>query len=494
MRKNLQFMFYFMLTLAPGYFSMAQTPVTNGGFEQWTTLSLFEHPVVTPSAFESSNYETFFRYNGALNVTKVTGASGFAIRLETKVFQGDTVFGYGIFGGNPGDSDVPVFPGGFPFTDKNVTGIKGKFRYNISLTSPGMLIVQFKNNGVPIGGTLQTPGMYMFTFSGSQPNFTEQILNFTPALPSVPDEVAIAFVSNDPFNESSVSVPGNFLEIDDLSFTGTTATVPGGNFNNWSMLPGFEYPTAWDVEYNPALTLFEKSSDKNSGSFSLRLNTIVEGNATWVGQASLGKEENSGTKPVMALTGVPLSLSFHYKYITLATDTATVWISLTKWNGTSRSYVGGSYEYLTAQTAFTSKSIPIFINPLQTADSIAIRFESSYRRFDDPVPGYNVPQNGSALYIDDIVINYAVTGVSSATAQTVSVFPNPSSDGIFHLNTGNQEPGEIKILNALMQEVEYRKSVSSGITTLDLSAAPSGVYYILLSENGEVVSGKLVKN
>ncbi|MCB0760992.1 MAG: hypothetical protein KDC12_05665, partial [Flavobacteriales bacterium] len=120
----------------------------NGGFESWTTNPTFDNPVVTPSDFVSGN-DQFFWFTGYTPCTEVAGVNGSAMRLETSIFEGETFPGFAIWGQIP-EGDELFFPGGFAFADQFVSGISATFRYDIDPSSPGFVLVQFKNNGMPV--------------------------------------------------------------------------------------------------------------------------------------------------------------------------------------------------------------------------------------------------------------------------------------------------------------------------------------------------------
>lgn len=82
------------------------------------------------------------------------------------------------------------------------------------------------------------------------------------------------------------------------------------------------------------------------------------------------------------------------------------------------------------------------------------------------------------------------TGVSSFTANRLAIYPNPSA-GRFVVNVQGFVPQNIKVLNLLGAEV-YSRSFNND-NVVDLSNQQSGVYFMVISANGQSVTKKIVK-
>lgn len=86
----------------------------------------------------------------------------------------------------------------------------------------------------------------------------------------------------------------------------------------------------------------------------------------------------------------------------------------------------------------------------------------------------------------------ASVGIDDVISEnTISIYPNPST-GIFHIELKNIQNATITVVNVLGATVLEKKIVGS-TETLDLSAAPAGVYfYQVANQTGSITSGKLI--
>src|SRR5687768_4396127 len=114
-------------------------PVPNGGFETWNSINYND-----PVGWFNGNLRNLSRM-GVAPITKVTGQSGFAVRIQTYIAGGDTSDSY--------ISNTPDDPvnghGGIPFSQQP-TAITGYYRYNLPANDTAGILVAFKKNGVLI--------------------------------------------------------------------------------------------------------------------------------------------------------------------------------------------------------------------------------------------------------------------------------------------------------------------------------------------------------
>ena len=86
-----------------------------------------------------------------------------------------------------------------------------------------------------------------------------------------------------------------------------------------------------------------------------------------------------------------------------------------------------------------------------------------------------------------------MVGIEEQVANSggVVIYPNPST-GIFHIEFKNNQNATITVVNVLGETV-LEKKISGSTETLDLNAAPAGVYfYQVANQSGIITSGKLI--
>lgn len=396
--------------LCTGYAKAQLIP--NYNYEHWNQIHLPDKPYVSPSNYETSNDESYF-IDGSLSMKKIPGLTGYAIKLETIAFNNgqDTSVGTFMWGEFPKDESntAPVFKGGFPFSDANVSGIEMDLRYNVNINSPALLIVQFKKNGLPIGGgnsPMNIPGIYAFAIAGDQATWSKMSFPFMPVLPEAPDSAVILISSNNVADgPSSLAYPGNFVEVDNIAFTGTTQLIPGGDLDGWETPAPVEIPQDWNVDSWTFSKGYSLRSFMGQNDFSsLYLQKTAENNHYEIGRATLGQEiylgDNNALRiPGMKLDKTPKSVGLYYKYQSTGIDTAYLFVQLTKFNSTiqQREIVGEAHIPLTAASDWTFISRDIFYSTTEPADSAFIRFEAGR---------WGNPSAKSELYADNVKFHF----------------------------------------------------------------------------------------
>ncbi len=143
--------------------------------------------------------------------------------------------------------------------------------------------------------------------------------------------------------------------------------------------------------------------------------------------------------------------------------------------GNPDSLLGTGIIKIGATPAFTQYTANVvYPNPALYVNNVRITFASSS----------DTAFVGSTLWVDDVTMTGVaqVDGVSSLSAQKVSVYPNPASDVLF------LEGGAAAMVCNLVSvngQVVATKSFS-GKSSIDLTTLPSGLYFFTISENGVV--------
>ena len=314
--------------------------IPNGNFEDWSTQSYDE-----PNTWFTSNREA----PGLNSVSKVTGFSGSAIKIETKADpnnQGDFIGG---FISNT-EGDPTEGQGGVPFSQQP-TAITGKIMANMVGNDTALLLVVFKKNGT-------VTSMNVFKLSGkNQTTFTD--FSFPISLSAAPDSVVIACASSNLIAETGIEV-GSSITIDNLAFTGpgVTQTIPNGTFDQWTTITT-NMLADWDYFNNDALT---RVTVKYKGTYALKMETKDFGDGN-VGPGFISNGNNNSGLPY---TNTVDTLIGWYKYSTPGNDSGSVSISLSK-NGIG---IGGAFKVLNPTATYTYFEMPIFT--MSAPDSLRI--------------------------------------------------------------------------------------------------------------------------
>jgi hypothetical protein len=269
-------------------------------------------------------------------------------------------------------------------------------------------------------------------------------------------------------------------------FSKAQTPVPNGTFENWTDTTTAASWNSNNYSVGGFLNYYfvHRSSSAHGGSFAAKIETlsipVVGGMGGILTLGSYGLL--TGITGGLPITGKPIKLSGYFKYAPVSGDTMAIIVVMTKWNGSSRDtlFYGGTMSN-TAVSSYTAFQIPItYTPPTATPDSVNIIAISS---------ASNVPQVGSALYIDDLVFEYA-SGVEENEADPIlSVFPNPTTGMVSVLLNG--ESNTITVYNILGETI-YSQNTSSRNLNIDLSSFENGVYMLEVSKGNSRYMRKLV--
>ena len=455
-----------LLFIALPCFTYAQS-IPNGDFESWTARTF----LMPDSGWYSSDPQSI-TMDDSLTVWKVTGFSGQAIHIQTASVGMDTLQAFIV--NIPGDPSKGI--GGVPY-NQIPTAITGYYRSNIAAGDTGFIFIEFKKAGIII----YSMG---FPFIGNTATFTP--FAFPIALSILPDSVIIAAASSNLINNIGVH-PGSWLELDQLSFVGTTLGIAGGSFDSWPSA-NVDVCSGWKTKVDGPLGVgVSKTTDHASGSYALKLTTLGTGANTKASGITTGHfRPNSGPIGGLPYTLTGDTLTGYYKYITTGTDTAQINITLTKLGST----VGGNGNWLLPAPTWTAFQIPIMGST--TPDSIRIDVNSS---------SWNSPRPGSMLYLDKIQLKSQPLGIGilNVSYNTI-VCPNPVTD-VMNISFNNDLNGQAvlkvydltgKVVLSRIYNSAFTPQVTNKIV-LSVSQLVSGLYYFTITNNGSIMNGKFIK-
>ncbi|HKL03779.1 MAG TPA: T9SS type A sorting domain-containing protein [Cryomorphaceae bacterium] len=477
-----------LLTLfcAFGISSIAQ--IANGDFENWNKLILFEHPV-TGTETMSSNYETFFA-NGELNVNEIEGPDGQALRIENIVANSEVMPGYFIFGNVPApEGESLIFGDGFAAQDPGVNGISLDLHYDFPNGSEGFIIVQFKENGAPVGNGNFGQGTFMFPLSGSQ-DWTTETFSFNGPLNASPDQCVIGIASGDVIGSDAPFEEGAFVEVDNITLQNSIDEVPGGDFESWSFVPPIFYPTDCVVDIKPFERTFDRTDASFEGMYALVLKTIDREGSVDVGNAKMGQMDGENFIPTIELDENSSSVSFMYHYSAGNDQAEATFVFYNENNGEfmpvlQRTFqLEPNFEFNMIDYDFSEE-----LSQLQTMPThMSIEFNSS-KETD------NTPQVGSVLLIDDIQMGTALglfQSFKNPSYLSVNAFPNPTI-GRVSFDFGTNRSGYYRVFNQQGTQIGIHQFSSTKIITHSLLGQPAGKYFFKFYHNAGIQSVRVVK-
>ncbi|MBI2270180.1 MAG: T9SS type A sorting domain-containing protein [Bacteroidetes bacterium] len=438
--------------------------IPNGTFETWNST-----PYNEPDGWYSGNMESI-RKMGVVCVTKVAGfgTSGFAVRMETKVVGSDTSHAY--ISNSQGD---PLSgKGGAPYSQKPAN-ITGYYRYNLPVKDTALFFVIFKKNGSIVSNDL-----FKIRGTGSQSTFAS--FSFPLTLAVTPDSVIIAAAASNLMSNVGVQ-NGSFLELDKLVFTGTgiTQQVSNNEFENWTT-KNYDIPGGWEV-WGDGVT---KTTDKYAGSYAIRLETTSDHGANSSGITTGQMTQKSGPAGGRPYTMMKDTLCGYYKYTSMGSDTANVYISLTN-KGTN---VGGGAKWLIAATNYIYFEVPFQAGV--APDTIRIDFQSSHW----PTQSVN---SGSVLFVDNLWLKSSPLGIFENEKRSLESYsyPNPAKD-ILSVRFEKSIYNSITLVmyDAIGREVNMGDiTINTNSLQVNIADLPSGMYFYIIRTSEESLGNKFIK-
>lgn len=476
-----------LLPLFMGFFAVSGTAqINNGGFENWTKINLFEHPLIHGLTM-SSNYETFFD-TGELNVYQTEANESNVLHIENIEGSDGVQPGFFIFGGRP--SGNALFSGGVPVNDDQISGIAMDMHYELAGESEGFVLLQFKSGGEPVGEGTDGMGFYLFPISGSQ-DWANVEFNFDAPLGLTPDECVIAIASGDLMNSDSPFALGSVVEVDNIEFLGSTNTIPGADFENWGWVDPISVPDDCYVETDPFEAHYSKSIDEQEGVFALKLTSNLNQDAVEVGYVLMGDRSEEGMiTPTIQIQDESM-LSFHYKY-SGENDKGYALATFYQQDGDNFIPVIEQQFILEPNTEYEMVEYN-FQEELEanatTADFMTVEFKSS-----SPLGG-NQPQDGSTLLVDGVSLG-STTGIAAAFRpsfiNSIIAYPNPTKGRVVFRFTENST-GYYRVFNSTGVQVDIRSFDDNREIVYDLTGQPAGIYVFQFHTATKVRMVKVLK-
>ena len=180
----------------------------------------------------------------------------------------------------------------------------------------------------------------------------------------------------------------------------------------------------------------------------------------------------------------PTAISFWYKAKPFIGDSSAFNFTLTKFKNNAQQVIGtaswtkgtvdSNYQYVKVYFDYLSNEDP---------DSASIIFSSSINGFD--------PVAGSSLLIDEIRLEYVISGLTEHQTQHIELYPNPSTDHKIYFDQ-NLKFESITIRNIQGLEIQQMKT---DINEINLEQLKSGIYFLeFIKQNKVIYTNKIILN
>ncbi|MFK7773248.1 MAG: T9SS type A sorting domain-containing protein [Saprospiraceae bacterium] len=450
--------------------------IPNGNMDNWTNYELFERlpPFVTTNIY-------CYVVEADYAVTRVDGVSGSAVRLEATQGVDAIIPGLISLGNLEGD-----LGGGVPI-NSTPDSIRVSLRYEIPAGDAGLVAFIFSKDGT-------VNGVAQYSITGTQ-NSYEQVTFDVPPMLGVPDSVQFLAFSSDP----DVPILGGFLEIDDIILTGTTEEIPNGDFEIWESIEYDEVDNFYS--FNPFQAYFgltpmaTETSDAYAGSSAIRIENVETYDfdsdvIDTIGFISSNKffSEN----PAFGLNTTPQFISGWYKYAPVENDSATIFLSFTKYNSaTEESEIVAEYGFLLGESSsYFPFSFPLTFNEIPDSVNIGI-VSGNVVSNDEYIP------LGSVLFLDELSFDFINGTKMPVFSDALEIYPNPASEFIMiKMDEKIGQPKSVQLTDVMGRVILFSEMknliIGNGLLQIDVNDYPTGMYYYNVETEKSVYTGKVM--
>ncbi len=473
-----------------GLSSFAQ--IANGNFENWTKVNLFEMPNIGITT-SSSNFETYFM-NGETNVVKKLSEGNSSMQISNIEIDGNVVPGYYIMGTEPNsEGQNLVFGNGFDINPDGITGLSVDMKMEIPQEKEGIVIVQFKNGGQPVGPGNMGPGTHVFPVSGTQ-DWTNMEFTFEESLDPNTNTCVIGFASADLVNDDVTFENGAYMQIDNIAWMGSEQEIPGGDMDSWLNLTPFYYPNECEVDADQMERTFFRTDDAFEGNWALGLKTIIRNGELELGSTIIGDVDTEGQiLPISEIGSQQTNVSMMYKYEGAGSDIGEVTFHFFKADneGSFNMVMEKSFD-LVSNEEYTLVDYNFFEdleNNGLSADHIAVSITASKE-------GEGLtPTEGSTLIVDAVSLSGALGILSQAhtlTDASVRAYPNPTHHRVI-FDFDGIKTGYMRVYSPDGISIATRSYAQKRQTYFDLSDLVSGTYVFKFYHTGGMQIARVVK-
>ncbi len=270
-------------------------------------------------------------------------------------------------------------------------------------------------------------------------------------------------------------------------------SIPNPGFEDWTAGPGYDDPNGWGTinalvaSILPGGTALQttNSAEIHGGSSALKLLTKNISQYVAPGICATGTINTDGTiSGGIAYNLRPVSLSGWYMYTPINGDTASVEVTLSKWNGTQRETIGHTIiEFTQNNTSYSQFVDSIEYISSESPDTAVLVLISS--------AGANGFE-GSTLFLDDLAFAFDNTGIQNhSTTLKVGIGPNPAQNTLHIINL--KTDANLELFDVTGRKVGLFQ-VSENKQDVNIAHLTNGTYIYRVSDRREnqISTGKLI--
>lgn len=442
------------------------TPITKG----WSSCNLSSNQVCTPGITE--NVQNFMEYSycdnmftaGQKQLMKNVIATGSNAGRDILVSPSNLLA--------TGVTNPQVCP---PVAD--FITVNNKYNYCTGQS------IQFRDN------TLNSyPTSWNWNFPGGTPSTS------TDSMPTVsyasPGVYAVSYTATNTAGTSNMS-KNNYITV--VNGTADYSSVYNEGFE-MSTIPGIDWTTENSLDAN---TWIETSTTASSGTKSAMINNVTNtnGNIEVLYSPSFDLNAINSSNPTVAFT---FKLAYQ-KATTNANEKLQVFSSTNCGQTWLQRYSKSASNLATVASVSPNAFVPSSASDWRTETVSVNAINNQTNVFFKFVFTADAAGNKNNIYIDDINIAQTTVGINEQYENTLNpeLFPNPSKEKTtIQFTLTKTSDISLKVLDLLGKEeiVVAHKELSSGEQKLDLhhSSRSAGVYFVVLSINGEQFIKKMI--
>lgn len=425
-------------------------PIPNFSFEDWDTLN-FDFPQsynLSSNTIKKSTYSHSGSYALYLRNDTVNHVSG-------AILLGQTNQGIEFQGGAP----IQSRPDSIVFYS----------RHEVVNADSLTLLLIFKKQDLIISNNL-------FKISGST-NQQYERLSFPISYMNqeIPDTFIMGFISANYPNLSYISYFNEWY-IDDISFIGTSDTIPNAGFEYWNKIY-FPILENWSYEINKirndTLKTIVPSAYYHHGNKSLQISNIITNSDTTFVRIGLTKN------PIYFK---PKTLTGFYYNPNNNVDSFYLFVRFYK----NSNIIAENFVHFNETTSsFVPFEVPIiYYTPTEVPDSFFIEISSKHNNITSNLP----------IYIDDLNFDSFMIHVDSNKIESETIiYPNPASDYLHILLPESFEYKDIKIYDLHGRFViNYSIANKEKDIQINISNLNSGIYVVQITTNKKNIVSKMI--